>query len=330
MDELQAGMEQLRSPSKAAARVRVRSRAGDGADYMPIHGVAMPSSAPAMHAADGLQPKASRASKLVFSSAAETEPSSVPPCSRTVPPRPTPPLLPVHSGTVHRTLKMSGRTYTKAEWKVMESTQRNSQGLWASPWLFPTRSPSGEVDPFERSSLVATPHFVCHGVLGCEVGDCLAQCQSCDVQEARRTFRAQFLNHNTTGYADSKCRVQDELERRLRLHYDRGSRTWKPILHALSPTASVELCPAAYAVLLGVTSNQYVKVKKNILETDAPTVRNVMPANELERQSLETLDRSLLRAYVRDLVATAGEANPAPGARQDKKAYVDKTTLVEK
>jgi hypothetical protein len=105
------------------------------------------------------------AARLAFSFAAETEPPSVLPCSRTVPPRPPPPPPPPPSEGVHRRLQISGNTYFKNEWRVVESTSRKSQGLWASTkdraCVITVRSRSPQCGVFQATVLCSN---------GCELG----------------------------------------------------------------------------------------------------------------------------------------------------------------
>ena len=225
---------------------------------------------------------------------------------------------------------MSGKQFTREEWDEMSATQRNGQSLWSSQWLFPSRHGQGEVDPFDRASVLVTPKYVCHSVSGCQVGDCLAQCESFDVLAARKNFRYQVHAHNRTGYAKQVSHVRDELERSLRPAFDRTDRTWGTIPHALDSCKTVYLCIASYAVLVGATSSQFVDAKKTIVVSDDRTSGSfVLPVNEIQRQQQESLDRTMLRAYVRSLLLKH-EANPAPGAQRDKQTIINKATWKSK
>ena len=335
---LAAGMEKMRSPSKVSALVPgvrpagVAAGAAGHADSMYTGG-GLPSHAdsdvemPTSDASDRLPPNAPlpQSAPPFVQPRVRPRPSIAAPRCTAAPGGTLPPKS-SQEQVVYKKLKMSGKELTREEWDQMVATQRTPQNLWCSKWLFPSRHGRGEIDPFARDSVVIAPKFVCHGIAGCQVGDCLAQCESFDVMAARQSFRFQLHAHNRTGYAQQVCYVRDELERRLRPAYDRNLRAWGTIPHALDNCRTVYVCIASYAVLVGATCSQFVEVKKDIVGSDVRTSSSfVLPVNELERQKQESLDRSMLRAYVRSLVLKH-EANPAPGARQDQQTFINKAS----
>ena len=217
-------------------------------------------------------------------------------------------------------LHHEGKRLSKSEFQALKDTQRDSQSYYKSAFAFPAASANEQKkDTLQRSSVKAAPLWCCHGVLGCQLGDCLKQFEALDVKTARDAALCRCVVNKPDGGATHVATLGAILEADIRGSYNRTTDQWSRIKVHLDEFTSVEVCVSSYALLLGASSAVLVRAVRAI-KNGTECCSSALPrAPQTSKECMETrsLDFSLLRSYVSSLL-NSHESNPAPGATQPK------------
>ena len=222
---------------------------------------------------------------------------------------------PVRDEVTYKYLRMQRRPMTRAAWSDITSRQRSSSSRWASEWAFPGQFGKARMDVLERNSVCVANEFLCGGICGCNVNDCLFQFSAYDVGNARTDFIDLQSRESLKGQGEGSFAVV--LASLIRGSYDRTANRWDTVRHNLSDFQSVDLCVGSYALLVGATQNAFdaackiVKESASHVHVPSETLR----ANQRERNELKSLTVVFLQTYVRGLL-NQHEMNPAPGAQR--------------
>ena len=218
-------------------------------------------------------------------------------------------------------LKNTGQSLTKEQFDRVKKEQRNTQNMWLSSWAFPCD------DPQERNSLSRAPKFVCKGMYGCDVGDCCSLFQSSDILELRRMtqFRLDKMKEGKEQDQGKITLLQSDVHKLWN-----GTR-FNKVPVELGEYDKVEVCVCAYALLIGMkpTSAQTAlqRVRNNVpLASHVPT-EGTTKQDLVERKSLHY---TFLKKYVTNVLMSAHECNPAPGAAKDKQTVLTKRSWKDK
>ena len=241
-------------------------------------------------------------------------------------PKPVPSaLVPATHGNV--TFR-NGTSFTTENLRKIKSEQRSSQNLYSTAVFFPTttsaRAMLSDDDRTSRSSLRLASTYICDGNYGCKRGDCMQPLESADVL----TFRRSVMTR--------RCSSKDQsmklfLLQNLTRCYNRTDEQWGSLMVHLDQVSSVEVCPAAFALLAGSTSTQLRAAAATIADPDlaAPKIKDVFTTVRQQNEQ-RGIHFSLLRSYVAELV-NKHEANPAPGAHQPGRiTHMNKQTWKQK
>ena len=185
--------------------------------------------------------------------------------------------------------------------------------MWATAWAFPGSIGASSLDVLNRESLKRATEWNCHDTLGCKRGDCCSQLQTSDVMELRRSGLARA---ETTTMCGQKATLSMIVQGDLKSAYHRTMTTWGHICVNINDYASVELCPSAYGIVMGLTgSTFYDKVVQPIAKNECyDLVPSMMiPRTRVQLEEHRSLEYSMLSAYVRSLLFKH-ECQPAPGA----------------
>ena len=223
----------------------------------------------------------------------------------------------------HTTLLKTGVLVSLSDLKAVKHAQRDGSNNWNTAWAFTgghdeTTLGTTTIDITSRAARTVVPSFVCHGLCNCKFGDCLSALESADVLQWRQNMigRASSTAASRPGIPLSGLLAR-VVESDLRLGYDRTTETWSTVFAALDGHTSIEMCPAAYALLSGLTGSNWKRVRASITSgRDAEQALIVVPSAPLDERARKkqfSIDWSLLSGYVRSLLSK-GEANPAPGA----------------
>ena len=212
------------------------------------------------------------------------------------------------------TLEHSGRRMTTAEFELEKATTRGTRHFWSTDHIFPGQDPRKALDKFERSSLLRSTQWCCLHVLDCGSGDCLRQLQTSDIASLRQVAAARSSKNTVGGQVTLHAIVQSDLIP----CYDRTNDKWMKINVAIDDYFSVQLCPAAYGLAMGmVGSTFYENVVRPIKENRASQVgsSSAVPVvrNKLDEADTLSMAYSMLAGYVRSL-RMRYECQPAPGA----------------
>jgi hypothetical protein len=213
--------------------------------------------------------------------------------------------------------------------KTVKAHQRDCSDLWSSKWAFAGQEAGSQKDILDRSSMAVAQNFICHGICGCRIGDCLQVFESMDVMGARQVMASRIALYQLTGSkitftAGLGALVRSDLER----VYDRTTQQWNTISVHLNDHTSFHVCPAAYAVLHGVTGNSFKDIRSAITRGEDILASHLMAAVPRDARSavqVYSLDWTTLEAYIRSLLR-ANEANPAPGACNKDQVNFTKST----
>ena len=91
------------------------------------------------------------------------------------------------------TLSNSGAILDKSSFQAAKKSQRNSSNLYKTSAFFPSHPSSTSAkltdeERLDRQSLAAARQYMCLGVYGCPVGDCLNVFQTADILRLRTEF----------------------------------------------------------------------------------------------------------------------------------------------
>jgi hypothetical protein len=208
----------------------------------------------------------------------------------------------------------NGTSMTTTELREKKAEQRSSQSLYATAVFFPTslkrQAKLTDEDRLSRPSLKAASAYICDGNYGCKRGDCMKPFESADVLTFRQNVMAK---REINGKSQN---MKDFLVQNLTRCYNRTDERWGTLNVHVDQVASVEVCPAAFALLAGSTSSQLQSAAAMIADPDRETPIFPEVFTTVKQQNEQRgLHFSLLRSYVAELV-NKHEANPAPGAHQ--------------
>ena len=221
-------------------------------------------------------------------------------------------------------LGISKQTISKQKFDFIKSLQTSSQNMWNSAWAFPTGS------VFERHALEACKSFLCLHIAGCGVGDCAAALGTHDIWEIRTRVAARLIKMKEHGIPGRDATLQKLLHGDLWPCWN-GHQFSKTNIQ-ISSFVHAELCPAAYALVIGATGGAAQAVLSSIRRGEAPqqlqgtgtslvlSVSDVPEQTELERRSL---DATLLQQYIELHLLKSEENNPAPGAARTVETVVN-------
>ena len=234
-------------------------------------------------------------------------------------------LVPATHGMV--TFK-NGTSMTSRDLRDKKLAQRSSQSLYSSAVFFPssatTRARITDEDRTSRPSLKAASAYICDGNYGCKHGDCMQPFETADVL----SFRQSVMKRRSVNGCQT---MLDFLVQNLTHCYNRTDEQWGTLNVHVDQICSIEVCPAAFALLAGSSSSQLQSAASIIADPDreAPIIKDVFTTVK-QRNEQRGLHFSLLRAYIAELV-NKHEANPAPGAHQPgRMTHMNKQTWKQK
>ena len=226
---------------------------------------------------------------------------------------------------VSRLAESDPRVQQDAQAKLVMYSQRGSNGFYDSAWAFPGQRPGCEKNVLEEASCSVVQKWQCRKLLNCTSGTCTHQLNAFTVLRLRSDFCHACPDH------PSRQRV---LLRRLETMYDRGSGKWSTTKLAVSDYTSVDVCPSAYALILGFTESALrkavdeVKTSTKLVQVfNAPLATSLVPLRPIE--SASELD-SLLRGYVHQHLLKIWDDDPAPlGASRSSACVVRKQSAAQ-
>ena len=222
-------------------------------------------------------------------------------------------------------LGVSKRTISKQAFTSIKEEQRSTQCMWNSKWA----CPAGDI--FERHSLAACQSFLCLGISGCEVGDCAFALQTHDIWEFRTRTAARLSRMREHGVPGRDATMHKLLHGDLWPVWN-GTQFGR-ISVQLSQFVHAELCPAAYALVIGASGGCAQAVLSRIRRGEPPELLQgatglAVPAGGgLEQADTDvgrtSLDAMLLQQYIEQHILKSEENNPAPGASRTVETVVN-------
>ena len=210
-----------------------------------------------------------------------------------------------------------------------EVRQRNSMGLYNTQYFFPSAKSScanlTDEMRLNRNSLTRASTYKCKGTLGCRNGVCLSSFHDSDVMKRRQSMMARRVAMN-----GKEIPMVDLLVSEIGSSYDRTAERWNTICVSLDEVCSVNICVAAYGLLHGYSSTSLGIATRKVKLGECFSSDALIPRTQKDWNDQKSLDFSMLRAYVADLL-DKHEANPAPGAHQPgRMTHINKSTWKEK
>jgi hypothetical protein len=221
-------------------------------------------------------------------------------------------------------------TMTYSQQTHVRKIQRNSSNLYDSKYFFPssTRKESenlSDEDRLERTSLKRARQYMCTGTYGCKSVACLEQLQESDVLKKRQEYMRRRVSKGGQEVSMLNLLVHD-----IRSAYDRTNERWNKMQVHLDTVSSAEICVASFGLLVGVASSLLGRAMRCVKEGEFMQDDAGAPRTRSAQNEQRSLDFSLLRAYVADLL-DKHEANPAPGAHQPgRMTHINKSTWKQK
>ena len=235
-------------------------------------------------------------------------------------------------------MEFSGKSLAKSELKVIKSQQRSvsRRSMWATEWAFPYQDPSEKGrDVLNTAACERAVEWNCHGVLGCQSGDCMAQVSALEVFKLRMHGQARIQPNGLGG----SLHLHDIVLSDLVGCYDVTNQTWGKVHVRIDDFKSCCLCASAYGLCLGmIGSTFYDKVVSCIIKGNAVPLGSasaaLLPRTKAEEAERRSHDFNMLSAYVRSL-RNKHEMQPAPGAVTNRSSpgditFMSKTTWREK
>ena len=224
-------------------------------------------------------------------------------------------------------LSVGGRHVTEQELAATKQAQRKaSTGLYSSEYFFALLHDQGQTPRISdenrlcRTSLTRAPEFVCHGIKKCTQGDCLSIFESADVLIMRTRYAIKC-----TGSSLTKV-----LQQELHPFFDRSLRSWNLVPVPVDEHFTAHCCVASFCLLVGASPTVARTIIHFIESNECVPTPVPLPKSVKEQREQKSLDWTMLRQYVANLL-NKHEAAPAPGAHQPgKMTYITKQTWRQK
>ena len=220
-------------------------------------------------------------------------------------------------------LNVSKRHITKEMFSAIKLQQRTAGYLWNPRWA----SPTGDI--LDHHALEACKSFLCMGIAGCACGDCAFALGTHAIWDLRTKTKARLERMKEHGVAGRDATMPRLLHGDLWPSWN-GSQ-FNSVSVQISQFVHAQLCPAAYALVIGASSSCTQAVLSRIKNGEAPQqlqgtvacLAGGMAEPELTEVAQKSLDAQMIQQYIEQHVLKSEENNPAPGAARTVETVVN-------